>query len=200
MFETSFTQSSSSPIPPNVSIETGLELLHDFDFVVRLSPDCRGCKSIDPPKNATSPEGTQFYEVSDDLPFIPKRLWSGGVNYRADFLPLPDGCDITVYAPGGFTSVNHWRLLRETIPEGGEAKLERVQSKDLLHADDLGSGWYVQIVSDAKVNRTFAGFVKGFLKNSHQQLQQGFIEKLRGMKEEKRTRRPTLGRRKSSEF
>ncbi|KXT05996.1 hypothetical protein AC578_360 [Pseudocercospora eumusae] len=208
MWETSFQHASSTPLPPNVSIDTGLQLLHDFDFVVRLSPDCRGCKPISPPqpkngerKKPSGNEATadvQYYEVEDDLPFIPKKLWAGGVKYQADFVPTQDGCDITVHAPGGFTSTNRWRLLREHISEGAEASLERIKAKDLDHAGDSGPGWYVQIVSDAKVEKVFASFVKGFLKNSHQQLQQAFIEKLKATPTQQRNRRPTLGRRKSS--
>ena len=211
MWETSFQHASSTPLPPNVSIEAGLQLLHDFDFVVRLSPDCRGCQPIPSPHSANgdgngiSDECISYYEVEDDLPFIPKRLWSGGVKYQADFLPAPDGCDITVHAPGGFTSINRWRLLRGDEPAGRpselehERDLEKVRSKNLNHADTTSSGWYVQIVSDAKVNRAFASFVKGFLRNSHQQLQHAFVEKLKDVGEQQDgSKRPKLGRRKSS--
>lgn len=215
-FETTFQHASQTQIPPNVSVEAGLKLLHDFDIIIRLSPDCRGCKRIPTPKHlANKPKKTtngdghlespeyeiQYYEVEEDLTFIPKRLWSGGVRYMAEFLPTVDGCDITVHAPGGFTSTNHWRLLREMIPEDEPGPmLERVQSKDLAHAQMMGEGWYVQIVSDARCNKTFASFVKSFVANSQKQLQQSFIEKLQATPAEQRTRRPTLGRRRSSEF
>jgi hypothetical protein len=68
----------------------------------------------------------------------------------------------------------------------------------------------VQIISDARCPKAFASFVKGFLKNSHVQLQQAFIEKVKGMpveeagteeslqRPQQRERRPTIGRRKSS--
>lgn len=207
MFETEFQHASQTPLPPNLPVDKGIEILHDFETVIRLSPDCRGCRPVQPPNgkkksNGTSEEQEQHFEVEDDLPFIPKRLWSGGVKYLADFLPVQDGCDITVHAPGGFTSINRWRILRETIPEDAEPQLERVQTKDLLHAETTGGtgGWYVQIVSDARCNRTFAGFVKGFLKNSHEQQKRAFIEKLQATPKEQRARRPTLGRRRSSEF
>ncbi|KAF2216163.1 hypothetical protein CERZMDRAFT_81321 [Cercospora zeae-maydis SCOH1-5] len=217
MFETSFQHASSTPLPKDVSLDNGLQLLHDFETVIRLSPDCRGCKPIPPPKTgqqkrqanregkSQEQEDVLYYEVEDDLPFIPKTLWSGGVKYQADFLPQPDGCDITVHAPGGFTSTNRWRLLRENEPPGRPSELDhekdlaQARSKNTLHADQTSSGWYVQIVSDAKVNRTFASFVKGFLKSSHQQLQNAFIEKLKGPDEqEDNNERPKLGRRTSS--
>jgi hypothetical protein len=221
LFETTFQHASSTPLPPNISVETGLKVLHDFEGVIRLSPDCRGCKPISPPQpstNATNDNGSDNsaevirYEVEDDLPFIPKRLWAGGVKYNADFVPTPDGCDITVYAPGGFTSVNHWRLLRDPILDHAKEthKIES-QTKDTLHMrnDSGGGGWYVQIISDARCPKAFASFVKGFLKNSHVQLQQAFIEKVKetpveptegeqAQRPPMRERRPTIGRRKSS--
>jgi hypothetical protein len=166
----------------------------------------------------------EYYEVEDDLPFMPKRLWSGGVKYTADFLPQEDGCDITVHAPGGFTSTNHWRILRETAPLNEEihhpddvprneplAQLERTGTRDMHHAESEGAGWYVQIISDARCPRTFVGFVKPFLKNSHAQLQHAFIDHLGVVVEEakkkgqeqrpqQKQRRPTLGRRRSTKF
>ncbi|KXL47547.1 hypothetical protein M433DRAFT_139449 [Acidomyces richmondensis BFW] len=211
MFDTSFSYSSATPIPSGLDIDRGISLLHDFEVVIKLSPDCRGCKPIPPPKpknglklhdastNGILKTDLQYYEVEDDLPFMPKKLWSGGVRYNAEFLPQEDGCDITVHAPGGFTSTNHWRILRETIPEEAETELKKVSSKDLLHADTGDGGWYVQIISDARCPKTFVGIVKGFVKNSHAQLQNAFIEKLK-MSPAHRARRPTLGRRRSSQF
>lgn len=258
MFETTFSYKSSTPLPPSVSINTALELLHDFEVVNRLNPDVRGQKPIPPPTNgakkpaaAVSAPGshplgqTQYFEVEDDLPFIPKKLWSGGVKYQADFLPLEEGCDITIHAPGGFTSINHWRLVHQedrtadvihedseegitaSQASGGSGAVQpignrpggpaRSGSKNLLHADrEGGSGggqWFVQIVSDAKCNRTFANFVKGFLKNSHTQLETAFVEKAKqsggingagvngnAQRPGPGARRPTLGRRRSSKF
>ncbi|KAK5122633.1 hypothetical protein LTR85_003896 [Meristemomyces frigidus] len=211
LFETTFSHASATALPPNLNIDQALKTLHDFETVIRLSPDCRGCRPIPPPQlkngcaktngavNGASQAQMQYYEVEDDLPFIPKKFWSGGVRYVADFLPTEDGCDITVHAPGGFTSTNHWRILREHIPEDSAPSLERVKSKDLMHADMTGDGWYIEIVSDAKCNKTFAGFVKGFLKNSHAQLQRAFIERLIA-RPAMGSRRPTLGRRRSSEL
>ena len=215
MFDVSFSYASATPIPPSLSTDTAIEILHTFETVIKLSPDCRGCKQIPPPKNGYDKQAhkgpdMEYYEVEDDLPFIPRRLWSGGVKYTAEFLPVEDGCDIIVHAPAGFTSTNHWRVLRETaplneetIPEDREMpplQLERTGTRDHLHAEDQGAGSYVQIISDAKCPRTFAGFVKGFLKNSHSQQERAFIEKLEATQGQKRQRRPTLGRRRSTDF
>ncbi|TKA26660.1 hypothetical protein B0A50_04768 [Salinomyces thailandicus] len=211
--DATFAHASATALPPQIQIEAAISVLHDFGTVIKLSPDCRSFKPIpSPSKNGYNKQTNgdtngavgemQYFEVEDDLPFIPKRFWSGGVKYRADFLPKEDGCDITVHAPG-FTSTNHWRILHEAIPEEGEAELTRVKSKDLNHADTMSSGgqWFIEIASDAKCNKTFAGFVKGFVKNTQTHLQNAFIDVLKSQKRPSAgPRRPTLGRRKSSEF
>lgn len=234
MFETTFSYKSATPLPTNISLVDALALLHDFEAVNKLNPDVHGCKPITPKNGAPKQEiiqpadpliptktalgQMQYFEVEDDLPFIPKRLWSGGVKYQADFVPVEQGCDITIHAPGGFTSVNHWRLILDeskveaitaeeiVVPKTSEdvdKEVSQIKSKDLMHTESEGGGWYVQIISDAKCNRTFAGFVRGFLKNSHSQLQRAFIDRCEEMKTAqptRRGRRPTLGRRRSSVF
>lgn len=237
MFETTFSHKSSTPLPPTVSIKAALQLLHNFEIVNQLNPDVRGQKPIQPKNGALKTDSVpnsdqhrqgrpagpiQYYEVEDDLPFIPKKLWSGGVRYQADFVPLSEGCDITIHAPGGFTSVNHWRLVHQeertidsalehddygvTTNDDAHATndLENVKSRSELYA--AGGQWYVEILSDAKCSRTFSGFVKGFLKNSHSQLQGAFVDRAKEASEKAggrmnaSGRRPTIGRRKSSRF
>lgn len=236
MFDTSFSHASATPLPPNLSIDEAINILHDFDTVIRLSPDCRGSKQIPHPtpsqtsshgRNNTSEAEVTYHEVEDGLPFIPKRLWSGGVHYHAEFTPVSDGCDITIHAPGNFQSTNYWRLLRETAPTSNSdyhpsslksnenpdtipkdelnAALQKAKTRDLLHADreSDGAGWYVEIISDAKCSKVYASFVKSFLKNSHGHLQHAFINRLREVtksrgKATSTAARPTLGRRRSS--
>ncbi|KAK0300981.1 hypothetical protein LTS00_000129 [Friedmanniomyces endolithicus] len=213
MFDVNFTHASATPLPPSVSIDLAIDILHHFEAVIKLSPDCRGCTRLPPPKakNGTSKKSAaatngdatteiQYWEVADDLPFMPKKMWSGGVKYNAEFVAQGDGCDITVHAPGGFTSTNHWRIVREMVHEDELPSLTRVRTKDLLHAETGPGegGWYVQIVSDARCSVTFQGIVKGFLKNSHVQLQKAFIEKLREPAHLPREKRPELGRRRST--
>nr|POE46645.1 hypothetical protein CFP56_78641 [Quercus suber] len=205
MFETNFSHRSSTALPPAVELETALRILHDFEAVIKLSPDCRACRPIPAPSTTvkagqTPPPNMQFYEVEDDLPFIPKRMWAGGVRYTADFVPTPNGCDITVHAPGGFVSTNRWRIMRELVHEDGPVALEpvRAQSKDLSHA--AAGGYSVEIASEARCPMAFATFVRGFIKNSQNQLQLALIEKIKSLDggEGQRKRRPTIGRRRSS--
>ncbi|GAB7352723.1 hypothetical protein MBLNU459_g3077t2 [Dothideomycetes sp. NU459] len=148
MFDTTFSHTSESILPSLAPEDVVLHLLHDFDTLIRLNPDCKGYNLI-----STCPEKGSEYDVEDSLAFIPKKLWSGGVWYKARFETVDNGCDITIKAPGGFTSVNHWQLVR-----------------------GQGGAKTIRIVSDARCSKTFAGFVKKFLDNSHKQLHKGLVE------------------------
>lgn len=165
MFDTNFSHVSQSEVPSTVPEQVIVQMMHDFGLIVKLNPDCKSFQLV----QQISPD-TWEYKVEDCLAFIPKKLWSGGVFYTAIYTLKDNGCDITVKAPGGFTSVNHWRSIRQS--EGGNT--------------------IIRITSDAKCSKTFAGFVKKFLQNSHEQLQRGFKERVQ------ESARPGMLRRRSS--
>lgn len=180
MFDTSFTYTSSAPLAPHVTREAAVPVLHDFDTIIRFNPNTRGSRRLSPPPspdcNSVTISEPVRYEVEDSISFIPKKLWSGGVRYNAVFTPLEDGCNILIEAPGGFTSTNHWKIVKstETSEEGDNS-------------------WYIEISSDAKCSRTFASIVKSFIKGSHVQQQKAFKEKV-----ETNETRPGVMRRRSS--
>lgn len=170
MFDTKFCHSSTSSLPPTIPIDLILSLLHDFATIIHLNPDTIGFEELS--SNGTSTE----YNVRDALAFIPKRLWNGSVSYGCTFTVVPDGCDIEIRAPGGFTSVNRWRVLRQT-EQGGDIT--------------------IRIESDARCSKTYAVFVKKFLQNSHEQQQRKLGERVKAAMA-KREGRPAMGRRRSS--
>lgn len=151
MFDSSYSYGSSSPLPSSASDETVISLLHTFDIIIRLNPQCRGVKPVSDPE-ADPAE----YRVEDTIAFIPKEIWDGGVWYSASFKRLKDGCDIEIHAPGGFTSVNAWRL----------------ESKD-------DGRKMISINSDTQSNKVYMPFIKKFLQSSHAQQQEAFNERLR---------------------
>jgi len=164
MFETTFSQVSESEISSSIPEDAIITLMHDFPLIAKLNPDCKDVHLV-----GQISENTWEYKVEDCLAFIPKKLWNGGVWYTAIYTTVPDGCDITVKAPGGFTSINRWRAIR---PNDGKR--------------------IIRITSDAKCSKTFSVFVRKFLENSHGQLQRAFREKAGQIS------KPTLMRRRSS--
>ncbi|THX67212.1 hypothetical protein D6D04_10848 [Aureobasidium pullulans] len=114
---------------------------------MHLNPDCKGIRLVSDPS-----ANPQEYKIEDSLAF-----------------PVEDGCDITIQAPGGFTSTNKWRLVKKA--DGQK---------------------FISITSDAKCSKTFAYFVKKFLESQHGQLQRSFNERVEA------TARPGTLRRRSS--
>ncbi|PNS19394.1 hypothetical protein CAC42_2571 [Sphaceloma murrayae] len=157
MFSTTFSHTSSTELDPSISNEDIIALLHDFGPIIHTNPDCKDYKKAEvDPKDATIPEGAVVYDCQDALTFVPKGFWDGGVWYKAIYLPLPDGCDITVKAPAGFTSYNKWRL---TVDGEGSKSLS--------------------IESDATCNRTFAYLVQRFTPRSFERQLESFKKQLK---------------------
>ncbi|PSK43135.1 hypothetical protein B9Z65_7089 [Elsinoe australis] len=156
MFDSSFSHASQTTINPSIPDEDVISLLHDFGSIIHLNPDCKGYQKADSePKGSSVPVEAEVYDCQDALTFIPKKLWDGGVWYKAIYALQPKGCDITVKAPGGFSSINRWRL--QVDNDGNKS---------------------MSIDSDAKCNRTFAIFVEKFLQSSHDTQHRRFKEKL----------------------
>ncbi|KAF2225727.1 hypothetical protein BDZ85DRAFT_70360 [Elsinoe ampelina] len=156
MFETKFSVTSSTPLGSSIPKEDIIKLLHDFDAVIHTSPDCKGYQlATDQEPVSADSDATQVYDCEDALSFIPRRLWDGGVWYKAIYTKQPMGCDITVKAPAGFTSFNEWRL---NVDENGNKSLS--------------------IASDAQCSRLFAGTVERATPGNHEKQFARFKEML----------------------
>lgn len=94
------------------------------------------------------------YEVDEQLAFVPRKIWHGGVHYKSVFTTVEDGCDVTVDAPF-FNSVNRWRIVEE-----------------------VGGDKVISIFTDAKCGKAFASPVRKFLEKSHEELRAGFVSRL----------------------
>jgi len=175
MFDTTFNHTTQINLGEEVSDQIVLQILHDFGMVIHFNPDCKGFQPAqNQPKGIPVPEGAVTYDCEDALTFVPKKLWNGGVWYSAIFSQEPNGCDIIIKAPGGFTSTNKWRL-----------QMDREGRKCVTTA------------SDAKCSKTFAGFVKKFLENSHA-TQQSRFKDLLSARTAQAASRPGVPRRRSS--
>lgn len=177
LLETKFTHTSSSSLSASVSQERIIKLLHDFDAMMHLNPDCNGFRL----KKQLS-ENSWEYEVEEQLTFIPKRLWSGGVTYTCTFTTLDNGCDIKVKAPF-FSSTNQWRL--QTIDDTAD-------DHAVTHTGSNPGNREISITSEAVCNRTFAGITKQFVAGSHVQQQKAFADQLQ------KVVRPGMVKRRSS--
>lgn len=154
MLESTIDRVSMSNLPPGIPTSSALQMLHDFDTLISFNSDHNSHKLIHQISDTESE-----YQVDEQLAFIPRKLWHGGVKYKSVFTTLEDGCDITVDAPF-FKSVNRWRI------ENGK-----------------GGENVVRITSDAKCSKAFASAVRKFLGSSHEELQRGFGEKVATMQD-----------------
>jgi len=154
MLDSTIDHISTSTLPAGIPTSLAIQILHDFDTLISLNSDHNSHKLIHQISDTESE-----YQVDEQLAFIPRKLWHGGVKYKSVFTTFEDGCDISVDAPF-FKSVNQWRIENG---EGGEKT--------------------VRITSDAKCSKAFASAVKKFLGSSHDELHRGFGERVAAMQD-----------------
>jgi hypothetical protein len=182
---TSFSNCISTPIPSDISpdhFDLGVSILQNYENVAHFSTNCTGCKRSDNPSTSTADPNseqteaheTQQWQVSEDLPFIPSWLWSGGTTYAATVTPNSAGCVVEIQASKLYTSTNTWRVVRGSPPDDDEG-MALEGSKELAE----GSEWFIQTASQTDCNKTFAGFVKGNLVKGTRGMHEVFVKRLR---------------------
>ncbi|SMR58202.1 unnamed protein product [Zymoseptoria tritici ST99CH_1E4] len=193
--ETSFISCVSTPIPADISpshLPTAVAILQNYDNVAHLSENCTSSKRL--PETASSsskppappseqeqdadeqaaepPPPPQTWEITEDLPFIPSWLWSGGTTYSALVHPTSSGCQVHIRASSLYTSTNTWKVVKGTPPEDDEGMM-------LEGTVTEGSEWYIQTRSEAVCNKAFVKYVTKGLARGTRGMHERFLERLR---------------------
>lgn len=158
LFETSFTVIVTTALPRGAPIDKAISVLHDCATLTSMTPNWRTSERKTPstPQHPSiekrAQEVCEYWEVEEDVPWIPKWLRNGTMKSLVVFSPVFNGCDLTARAKSTFTSTEQWRLVRGQVLSGGEV---------VLNDDDDGvSGWLLQTVSNVVCMVTFAGFFR----------------------------------------
>ncbi|KAK5113303.1 hypothetical protein LTR85_010920 [Meristemomyces frigidus] len=98
MFRTTFTNTVTTPIPPDVSPETMIKLLHDHSFLITMSP----IVTRHAPRDREA--GKITYDVWEDIDLLPFGWWKHEIHFTAAFEDKTDGEISWIEAPLGFNS------------------------------------------------------------------------------------------------
>lgn len=99
-----------TPLPPPITRESVIEILHNHVAMIDLNPLVVERHPITPPDSANGDELLwKWYRIHDGLQ-------SGYVKYDAGFHDLEDGLETQAYAPLGVQSKNRWTIGVETLP------------------------------------------------------------------------------------
>lgn len=151
---------SITPLPKDVTRKAAVAWLHNHVQMIRLNPLVLRLQETTPPSNAAADEfDCAWYEITDEISYLPGGLYKGEVTYKACFNDLPNGIQTHTFAPAGLDLRGKWTVCgnepgepREPLELGTEAPRE---------------GLYIREDVDMRCNILLTGFVKKNLTKSH---------------------------------
>jgi hypothetical protein len=174
-----------TPLPPDISRRTAVAFLHDHKEMIEMNPLVLRHTTCTPPSNADQDEmrNMTWYEITDEIQYIPGTAVKGEASYKAGFYNLPKGLQTHVFAPGGVDIHGKWSV-------GGNMPNEPRESLELGISKPL-DGLYIREDVDLRCNVFIANFVKRNLKKSHSTATQKLIKRAREMERQNpQLRRP----------
>lgn len=168
---TTFT--SITPLPKTTTRSAAVSWLHNHVQMIRLNPLVIRLQETTPPPNASADEyNCAWYEITDEISYLPGGLYKGEVTYKACFNDLPNGIQTHTFAPAGLDLRGKWTV-------GGNEPGEPRETLE-LGMDAPREGLYVREDVDMRCNIFLTGFVKKNLTKSHKSV----VDKLANLGEE----------------
>lgn len=152
-----------TPLPNKVSRETAVRWLHNHTEMIELNPLSLRHHRCDPA--ATAPEDEHectWYEITDQVNYLPGGILSGEVTFKAAFHDLPTGLQTHVYAPAGLDLREKWTVCGNMPGEPREPPE--------MGVDIPRDGLYIREDVDMRCNVILTGFVKRNLTKAHKEV------------------------------
>ncbi|KAK5164944.1 uncharacterized protein LTR77_009609 [Saxophila tyrrhenica] len=161
-----------TPLPDTVRREKAVAWLQDHDSMITLNPLVIHHAPTTAPPNAAEDEVAfmKWYEMTDEIQYIPGTAVKSQVTYKGGFHDLPDGLQTHVFAPGGVDILAKWRV-GGNMPGEPKEPLELGLNKPV-------EGLYLREDYELRCNVLLTSFVKRNLKKSHAELVRKLIEKV----------------------
>ena len=160
-----------TPLPKHTARDLAIGFLHDHAQMIELNPLVLRHGQTTAPKNAT-PDELEFmkwYEMTDEIQYIPGTSVRSEVTYKGGFYNIPHGLQTHVFAPGGVDIRAKWSV-------GGNMPGEPREAYE-LGVDKPSDGLYLREDVDLRCNVFLANFVKRNLKKSHAVLVDRLLKK-----------------------
>ncbi|KAK0945209.1 hypothetical protein LTR29_003301 [Friedmanniomyces endolithicus] len=160
-----------TPLPPSITRDTALALLHDHNAMIELNPLVVRHTPTTAPPNATVEEQLKckWILITDTINYLPGGAAKSEMSYKAGFYGLPYGIQTHCFAPGGVDLKAIWRV-------GGNMYGEPPEAPELGIAKP-SSGLYLREDVEVKCNIFLSSFVKKNLKKSHATLVKDLLNK-----------------------
>nr|POE56279.1 hypothetical protein CFP56_50823 [Quercus suber] len=169
------TLTTITPLPITIKRETVLRFIHDHDQMITLNPLVIHHEPTTPPAHASleERENCDWYEMTDEIAYLPGGVMKSEVSYKGGFYDLPDGLQTHVFAPAGVDLRGLWKV-------GGNLPGEPRAPTELgvnVPRDRL----YLREDVELRCSVFLSAFVKKNLKKSHGVLVTTLIAKASSM-------------------
>lgn len=160
-----------TPLPPQVSREVAIAMLHNHDEMIELNPLVIEHHAIKTPRDAPADEflDCAWHEMTDRIQYLPGGLVTGKVSYKGCFHDLPNGLQTHIYAPMGLDIREKWTVAG-TLPGEPDEPQE-------LGLNAPRRGLYLREDGEMKCNFLMTGFVRKNLNESHKVLVERILAK-----------------------
>lgn len=160
-----------TPLPPGVSREVAVAMLHNHDEMIELNPLVIEHHPIKTPRDAAKDEflDCAWQEMTDRIHYLPGGIVKGKVTYKGCFHDLPNGLSTHVYAPMSLNIRERW-IVGGTLP--GEPEEPRELGLNLPRR-----GLYLREDCEMKCNVLMTSFVRKNLDNAHKVLVERILAK-----------------------
>ena len=160
-----------TPLPATVSRETAVSQLHDHSSMIELNPIVLRHIQTTPPPNAPQDEASQmkWYEITDEIQYLPGTRLKGQTSYKAGFYNMPNGLQTHVFAPAGVDIQAKWSV-------GGNASGEEREPIE-IGVDKPREGLYMREDVNLRCNVFLMNFVKRNLNKSHKVMVDSLLKK-----------------------
>lgn len=160
-----------TPLPPNVSREVAVAMLHNHDEMIELNPLVIEHHPVKTPRDAPKDEflDCAWHEMTDRISYLPGGIVKGKVTYKGCFHDLPNGLQTHVYAPMSLDIREKWTVCGALPGEPEEARE--------LGLNTPRRGLYLREDGEMKCNMLVTSFVRKNLDNSHKVLVERILAK-----------------------
>jgi hypothetical protein len=113
-------------LPPSVTREAAVALLHNHDFILRLDPEFIKYEERSGPRSDETREaGARYYTVTDVMTTLPHQIWESTVQFDAQLTNLENGVRWLIHAPLGLVQMSDWMILQ--VPEDDSEEERQVE-------------------------------------------------------------------------
>ncbi|KAK6364699.1 hypothetical protein LTS17_011997 [Exophiala oligosperma] len=163
-----------TPLPPQVSREVAIAMLHNHDEMIELNPLVIEHHPIKTPRDAPADEFLDcvWQELTDSVNL---GVMKSKVSYKACFHDTPYGLQTHIYAPTGLDIREKWSI-------GGTLPGEPPEARE-LGVEVPRQGLYLREDCDMRCNRMLSGFVRKNLDNAHKVLVERIMKKAERVEE-----------------